>query len=396
MPETPEIPAHYRRDRFDPVPELVAMARETPLVETDVTIGPSRQLGWVATGHAEVRAVLSDTERFSTRPPADSEEDAQNLVQAGNLLQYDPPDHTRLRKLLTAEYTVRRMRRLEPRVEEVVEDCLDTMERIGRPADLVRYFAWPIPGLVSCELLGVPRDDQTELARYLDITRDVGRTQEQQLAAGKAYWAYMGQLAERRRRNPGEDMIGNLVREQGSAISDAELAGIGATVMAAGFEQVASIIGLGTLLLLEHPDQLALWRDNPELTDRAVEEMVRYLTVIHTASPRTALEDVTIGGQQIKAGESVACSLLAANRVPAAGEPEDRFDITREPTPHMAFGHGIHHCLGAPLARMELRIAFPALLRRFPGLRLAVPPEKVRFRPARSRQYALESLPVEW
>ncbi|KOU08026.1 cytochrome P450 FAS1 [Streptomyces sp. NRRL F-5755] len=396
MPETPEIPAHYRRDRFDPVPELVRMARETPLVETDVTIGPSEQVGWVATGHAEVRAVLADAERFSTRPPADSEEDAESLVQAGNLLQYDPPDHTRLRKLLTPEYTVRKMRRLEPRIEEIVQDCLDTMERVGRPADLVRYFAWPIPGLASCELLGVPRDDQTELARYLDITRDVGRSQEQQLAAGKAYWAYMGQLAERRRRNPGDDMLGSLVREQGAAVSDAELAGIGATVMAAGFEQVASILGLGTLLLLEHPDQLALWRAQPELTDRAVEEVLRYLTVIHTASPRTALEDVTIGGRTIKAGQSVACSLLAANRVPAPGEPADRFDITREPATHMAFGHGIHHCLGAPLARMELRIAFPALLRRFPDLRLAVPHERVRFRPARSRQYALESLPVTW
>ncbi|CAM5655454.1 hypothetical protein SRIMM317S_01654 [Streptomyces rimosus subsp. rimosus] len=182
MPETPEIPAHYRRDRFDPVPELVRMARETPLVETDVTIGPSEQVGWVATGHAEVRAVLADAERFSTRPPADSEEDAESLVQAGNLLQYDPPDHTRLRKLLTPEYTVRKMRRLEPRIEEIVQDCLDTMERVGRPADLVRYFAWPIPGLASCELLGVPRDDQTELARYLDITRDV------RLAARNSSW----------------------------------------------------------------------------------------------------------------------------------------------------------------------------------------------------------------
>jgi cytochrome P450 len=186
------------------------------------------------------------------------------------------------------------------------------------------------------------------------------------------------------------------VREHGGNITDGELEGLAASLMAAGIENVASMLGLGVLALLEHPDQLTLLRDRPELIDRAVEELLRYVSIISTASPRTAVEDVPLAGRVVRAGERVVCSLFAANRIRTPGAPEDGLDITREPAPHMAFGHGIHHCLGAPLARMELRIAYLALLRRFPTLRLAVPPEDIHFRPPTSRNYAVETLPVTW
>ncbi|MEU7042709.1 cytochrome P450 [Streptomyces varsoviensis] len=397
MAHPPEIPVHHRRNRFDPVPELVRMTKEEPLVEADITVGPFGRVKWLATGHAEVRAVLGDPKRFSSRPPADSEEESKGLILPGNLLQCDPPDHTRLRRMVTPEFTLRRTRRLVPLIEEVVADCMDTMESVGQPADFMRHFAWPMAGQISCDLLGTPRDDRAELARYLDIAQNESRTVEQQVAVGKAYWAYMVQLARRQRRTPGDGLFGSVVREHGDDISDEELAGIGATFVADGFSQVSSMMGLGTLVLLDHPDQLALLRERPEeLIDRAVDELLRYVTVIHTVSPRTALEDVEIGGQVIKAGDMVACSLLAFNRVPASGDDPYGFDITRDPNPHMAFGHGMHHCVGAPLVKMEMRIAYLALLDRFPGLRPAVPPDEIRFRPAQSRQFGLESLPVEW
>jgi cytochrome P450 len=400
MAQQPQpLPVHKRRDRFDPVPELGRLRAESPLVKLDLSTGPSSQVGWLATGHDEVRAVLGDSHRFSTLPPADSEADSRRLVQIGNLLHYDPPEHTRLRQMLIPEFTVRRMRRLEPLVERIVASRLEVLAGAGPPADLMRHFAWPIPGLVACELLGVPRDDQAELARNLELSRGGGRgggiSRARQLAGGKAFTAYMAKHAAGKRRDPGEDMLGMLVREHGADLTDEELAGIGASVMGAGFENVSGALGLGTLALLEHPDQLALLRERPELLDPAVEELLRYASVIPTASPRTARADVPLAGQLVRPGEQVICSLIAVNR-PDPGTARDRFDITREPVPHMAFGHGVHHCLGAPLARMELRIAYRALLRRFPTLRLAVPPEEIRFRPPASRNYAVESLPVSW
>lgn len=387
MAKAPEIPVHNRRDGLEPLPELRRMSQETPLLETP--------RDWVATGQAEVRQILGDADRFSTMPPADTEEDRRRQIQEGNLLQYDPPDHTRLRRMLTPEFTNRRMRRLEPFIEEIVAERLDALERAGRPADFMRHFAWPIPGLVSCALLGVPRDDQAELARNLDISRAGNRSRKQQMTAGKAYVGYMSQLVARKRRDPGDDLLGMLIREHGDDVSDSELTGIGTSLMAAGYENVAGTLGLGTMLLLGHPDQLALLLEKPELTDRAVEELLRYVSVIATSSPRTALADVPVGDAVIKEGDVVVCSLLAVNRAAGDGTGHDGFDITRDVTPHLAFGHGIHYCLGAPLTRVQLRIALPRLLHRFPGLRLAVPPEELRYR-THAPNYGVEALPVTW
>ncbi|MEN2416777.1 cytochrome P450 [Streptomyces rimosus] len=390
-----QIPAHLRRDRFDPVPELRRQVREAPLVVADVEFGLFGRVKWVATGEAEIREVLGDLKRFSSRLPDDGQDTSGARAAPGNLLQCDPPDHTRLRRMVAPEFTARRTRRLEPRITAIVEECLDIMERVGPPTDFMRNFAWPVAGLITCELLGIPRDDRAELSRYLDIAQDESAPPEQQTAVGKAYWAYMVRLAKRQRRSPGDGLFGHVVREHGADIGDDELAGVGATFVSDGFLQVSSMLGLGALALLDHPGQLRLLRERPELIDRAVEELLRYVTVIHTVSPRTALEDVTIGNQVIKAGEMVACSLFAVNRA-QGGPGADAFDITRESAPHMAFGHGMHHCVAAPLVKREMRIAYPALLRRFPGLRPAVAPDGIRFRSAQTRQFSLDALPVAW
>jgi cytochrome P450 len=327
--------------------------------------------GMIAAGH--------DTEEFRRR-------------QAGNLLGQDPPDHTRLRRMLTGEFTVKRMKRLVPRVEEIVNEHLDAMAQAGPPAELVGDFALPVPSMVICELLGVPYGDRGDFtarsSRQLDSTIDVG---ERMRLADEAR-AYMTDLVVRHRADPGEDLLGMLIREHAADITDAELVGIGNLLLIAGHETTSNMLSLGTLALLEHPDQLARVRDDPASVDAAVEELLRWLTVVHGGFPRAATQDTTVGGQradhQLAHGDGVA----AANRDPQVVERGDELDITRTPAPHLAFGHGIHHCLGAPLARIEMRVAFPALLQRFPTLHLAGDPE---FR-HRTLIYGLHRLPLAW
>lgn len=392
MAKPADVPAHERRDGIDPVPELGLMIRQTPLTRID-GVGTAERT-WLATGPDEVRAVLGDAERFSTLPPADNEADSRRLVQEGNLLQYDPPEHTRLRKMQAPEFTGRRMRRLEPMVEKIVSDHLDALERAGQPADLVRHYAQPVPTLVGCLLLGIPRDDHAELARNLDLSRSENRPREQRMAAGKAYMAYLTKFGASKRRHGGDDLISVLLHEQGMEMSDEELAGTVATLLAPAILNVTGTLALGILALLRHPEQLALLRERDDIVDRAVDEMLRYTSVVSTASPRTALVDVPLAGQVVKAGDVVLCSLLAANRAKCP-HAEDAFDITRESSNHLAFGHGIHHCLGAPLSRLTLRVAVPVLLHRLPGLRLAVPAQELRYK-SPSGIYGVETLPVAW
>ncbi|HEX3590251.1 MAG TPA: cytochrome P450 [Pseudonocardiaceae bacterium] len=391
------LPLHIRRNQFDPVPELAKLRDEASL--SRITLPWTT--AWLATRYQEVRQILGDATRFSNqgggnRGPLQGSDsgDRPSRMRSGFLLGYDPPDHTRLRKLLTPEFTVARMRRLRPRIEAIVAQHLDAMAERGAPVDLVSAFALPVPSLVICELLGVPyadRDEFQQLSRdRLDMSQDI----EKRIAAGDAARAYMAGLIREQRRSPGDDMLGMLVREHGEDIEDQELTGVADLLLLAGHETTSNMLSLGTLLLLHEPEQLAIMRD-PARVDAAVEELLRYLTVVHTVVPRMALTDVEIGGEVVKAGEVVLLSLPAANRDPALGDDLDHVDLTRAVTTHLAFGHGIHHCLGAPLARMEMRIAYPALFDRFPGLRIAVPFEEVEFR-AFSVIFGLSSLPVAW
>ena len=398
--EAPTLPLHMRRDGFDPVPDMAAMRDDEGVREVDTAFGMP---AFLVARHADVKAVLADSARFSNESrrafdapgaPEFSDEEREQM-RAGNLLGVDPPEHTRLRRMLTPEFTVRRMRRLEPRIIEIVDDHLDAMEKAGAPADLVADFALPIPSLVICELLGVPYTDRAEFQERTSKLLDISLPMDERMDLGRESREYMADLVARAQAEPGDDMLGMLVREHGDDLTTDELIGIAGLLLIAGHETTSNMLGLGTLALLRHPDQLALVRDDPAAVAPAVEELLRFLGIVHSGIPRTTTEDVEVGGVVIPADSLVILALAAANRDPRVVADGDRLDITRDAAGHVAFGHGVHHCLGAPLARMEMRTAFPALLRRFPGLKLAVPFEEVGFR-AFHFIYGLQSLPVTW
>ncbi|MFC5060917.1 cytochrome P450 [Actinomycetospora atypica] len=392
------LPLHMQRDRFDP-PARMADLRGRPGLERVTT--PLGLTAWLVTRYADVREVLGDATRFSSAglPALPGSDDDQ---RAGNLLMIDPPEHTRLRRLLTGEFTVKRIRRLQPRVSEIVTDHLDAMAQAGPPADLVEQFALPIPSLVICELLGVPYADRAEFHRRASVQLDLTRPLSERGAVASESRAYMGTLVDRARAEPGEDMLGMLVREHGDDLTRAELVGVASLLLIAGHETTANMLSLGTLALLENPEQAATVRDDPEATAPAVEELMRFLSVVHSGVPRRVTRDTDVAGSPVSAGDLLVVSLPSADRDRALVEDPDRLDVGRgrasgatgsgPASHHVAFGHGVHHCLGAPLARMEMATAFPALLRRFPALAVAGEPE---FRSA-AVVYGLRHLPVTW
>ena len=401
MTQAPELPPlHMRRDAFNPTPELRKI-RETDGVRT-VTNAFGMTV-FLVTRHEDIKDVLSDHQRFSnTRPPGfvlpgapSVPEEEQTSARAGNLLGLDPPEHQRLRRMLTAEFTIRRMKRLEPRIVEIVEAQLDAMKKAGPPADLVASFALPIPSLVICELLGVPYDDRDDFQRRSARQLDLSIPMAERLKLVRRGREYMSTLVERARQQPGEDILGMLVREHGTELTDDELIGVAGLLLLAGHETTSNMLGLGTLALLRHPDQLAAVRDDPGAIGPAVEEMLRWLSIVHSAIPRITTTDVEVAGVPIPAGQLVFVSLPSGNRDPDFIDSPEVLDIRRGAPGHLAFGHGVHHCLGAPLARMEMRIAFPALLRRFPTLELAEDFEDVAFRSFHFI-YGLRSLEVTW
>ncbi|MEU8194301.1 cytochrome P450 [Microbispora amethystogenes] len=384
-----------RERTFDPPDELARRRAEAPLQR--MTYGDGHE-GWLATGYAESRAILADA-RFSTRPELMHSALPQRVelrrdpLPPGFFLQMDPPDHTRYRRLLTGQFTVRRMKQLEPRIHDITESRLDAMEREGAPADLVRSFALPIPSLVICEMLGVPYEDREKFQHDSSVILDLEASTDEIRTAMYDLLAYLSDLVAVKRKDPGDDMLSGLAASE--ELTDAEIAGMGLLLLIAGHETTANMLGLGTFALLTNPRQLAVVRDDPDAVENAVEELLRYLSILHIGPTRTALEDVEIGGTLIRAGETVTLSLGTANRDPERFEGGDRLDVTRSAQGHLSFGHGIHQCLGQQLARVEMRIAYPALLRRFPGLRLAVPPEEVPMR-ATSAVYGVRRLPVLW
>ncbi|VEG51407.1 cytochrome P450 [Mycolicibacterium aurum] len=397
-PEQP--PLHMRRDAFDPTPELRAI-RENDGVAT-VTNAFGMQVCLV-TRYDDVKMVLSDYARFSNgRPPGfvlpgapQVDEEAQARARAGNLLGLDPPEHQRLRRMLTPEFTHRRMKRLQPRIEEIVTAQLDAMAAAGPPADLVEHFALPIPSLVICELLGVPYADRDDFQRRSARQLDLSIPMPERLELQRQGRDYMGALVQDARAHPGDDILGMLVRVHGAELTDDELIGIAGLLLLAGHETTSNMLALGTLALLRHPDQLAAVRDDPDAVAPAVEELLRWLSIVQTAIPRITTTEVEIAGVAIPAGRLVFASLPSGNRDGEFIDSPDVLDISRGAPGHLGFGHGVHHCLGAPLARMEMQIAFPALLRRFPTLTLAEDFDDVAFRSFHFI-YGLKSLQVSW
>lgn len=386
-----------RRCPFDPPAELARLREQRPISRM---IYPDGHEGWLVTGHRAVRAVLADL-RFSSRQelirhfpipnPFSGQEPPP--TRRGALTGADPPEHTRYRRLLTGQFTVRRMQQLTPRIERIAEDHLDQLEHAGPPADLVRSFAVPIPSLVICELLGVPYGDHERFQRDSATLFNLDTPAENLTAAMTDLTEFLADLVERKRAEPKDDLLSGLVT--GGALDGEELVTIGMTLLVAGHETTANMLALGTFALLEHPAAPAMLRADPALIDNAVEELLRYLSIVHIGPTRAATEDVELDGVLIRAGEMVTVNLPAANRDPARFTRADELDITRPATGHVAFGHGVHQCLGQQLARIEMRVAYPALLRRFPELRLAVPAEDVPVRP-NPAIYGLDRLPVTW
>jgi cytochrome P450 len=284
------------------------------------------------------------------------------------------------------------MTMLEEHIAEITERRLTEMARLAPPVDLVKEFALPVPSLVICELLGVPYEDretfQANSARFM--VRDLSL--EEKVAVLGALTGYLAQLIIGKRAEPGEDILSDLARDEDLSIE--ELVGIAFLLLLAGHETTANMLALGTFALLEHPEQLAELRDNPELMPDAVEELMRYLSVADIFY-RYAVEDIELGGETIGKGSTVVVSLLAANHDPKRFEHPDTLDVHRKARGHLSFGHGVHQCLGQQLARIEMRAGFEGLLRHFPTLRLAVPAGEVQLR-TDMNIYGVHALPVTW
>jgi cytochrome P450 len=395
-----EVPGHptLRDGPLDPPPELAAWREREPLRPMRY---PDGHVGWVVTSHSLARAILTDP-RFSarsefkrapvSRPGADPFYGAPALP--GWLVDMDPPAHTRLRQQLAGKFTARRMKEMRPRIDRIVDGLLTDMALLGPPTDLVQAFALPVPSLMICELLGVPYEEREEFQQNSATLFSLHVTGGEASAAMDRLYAFLRKFID---GGPDEGCDGLLAMLAADGTLDAEeIAGVGVLLLTAGHESTSSSLALSTFALLSHPEQLARLRADPTLIDSAVEELLRYLTVFHFGVPRTPLEDVEIEGQLLKAGESVTVSLPAANRDPGwfADRP-DQLDIGRPTAGHLAFGYGIHQCLGQNLVRMEMRAALPALFERFPRLALAIPTDQVPMSSDVS-VYGVHGLPVTW
>jgi cytochrome P450 len=362
---------------------------------------PTGVPAWLVTGYPQVRAVLNDPRllKFAASPTAAlMQRERPDLSRAmdTNMICLDGPEHTRLRRLVGAVFTRRRVEAFAPRIQRIVDDLLDALPR-DEPADLVAGFAYPLPMTVICEMVGIPERDRDELRRMF-VTIANGPpfvTDAACIAAADAMIAMFRALIAERRADPGDDLVSGLVgvREGTDQLSGDELTSMLFLLLAAGHETTVNLIANGVYALLTHPDQLDRLRSRPDLISSAVEELLRFDSPLQVAIPLRAAAPLDLDGTPIEAGEIVIAGLLAANRDPDRMPGTDRLDIARDPNPHLAFGHGVHHCLGAPLARMEGRIALTGLLARYPGIRLAVPAERLTYQPS-FIFHGLAALPV--
>ncbi|MGY1650192.1 cytochrome P450 [Geodermatophilus sp. SYSU D01119] len=393
LPRAATVP--LRRDGVGPAPALTALASRGPVHRLELPLDVAVHL---VTGAAEARAVLADADGYST--------DVRHLFSGdgpvtggdvGGLGFTDPPDHTRLRRLVAPEFTRARLQRLVPGVEDTVDRALDALEAAGSPADLVRHVATPVPMQVIAGLLGLEGADEQVLARLATRRFDATGGPAGAFGAVSAQRRLLAEAVAAQRRSPGDGLIGRIVREEGEAIPDDELAGLADGLVTGGFETTASTIALGTLVLLRDPAAAALVREgSPADVAAVVEELLRLIAAVSVAFPRFARRPTVVGDTAVAPGDVVLVSLAAAGRDPHwAGDDPDRLDPHRATRGgHLAFGHGIHRCVGAELARLELTTVLPALLRRFSGLALAVPPERLAFRRL-SFVHGLDALPLD-
>ncbi|MCL6299793.1 cytochrome P450 [Streptomyces kronopolitis] len=379
---------------FDPAPGVERALREEPVTRATLWDGSSC---WLVTRHQDVRQVLGDP-RFSadaTRPgfPFFTAGGREVIGTDPTFLRMDDPGHARLRRMLTADFMVKKMEAMRPEVQRLTDELLDRMTEGRGAADLVAEFALPLPSLVICLLLGVPYEDHEFFQRQSGVLLSLRSTREEVRAAQDELIGYLVRLADAKRDRPDDAIISRLVAR--GDLTSAEIAAMGRLLLIAGHETTANMTALSTLVLLRNPDQLARLREDPSLIKGAVEELLRYLTIVHNGLPRVATEDVRVGDVTVRAGEGVVCTLNTANRDEDAFPGGGGLDVGRDARRHVAFGFGIHQCLGQPLARVELQIALETLLRRLPGLRLDIPFEDVPFRHDMGI-YGVHTLPIAW
>ncbi|MDG9706338.1 cytochrome P450 [Streptomyces sp. DH37] len=359
---------------------------------------------WVVTGYEAAREALTapGLSRAAMYGPGAPEFPGFLKAPPEMIASMDPPEHTRLRKLVTKAFTVRRIEELRPRIEELVDGLLDGMAAAGSPADLVAGLCSPLPLTVICELLGVPVRDRDDFHLWARQFASVSGPPEQAQQGAANLAMYMSQMIVAKREEPADDLLSALIaaRDEDDRLSEQELVVFGYALLGAGFDTTACQLANSVLALVaHHPEQWRRLHEHPEEVPDAVEELLRGVNLFATDTsgfPRLAVEDVTVAGVTIPKGDPVFVILSSANRDAAVFADPDRLDFTREESRrHIAFGHGVHRCLGAPLARLELNIAIGALVRRFPDLRLAVPEEELRWEPG-NVNHSLLSLPVAW
>ncbi|OON81673.1 cytochrome P450 [Streptomyces tsukubensis] len=357
---------------------LYAELRERPLARVRMSYGDD---AWLATRYADVKTVLSDA-RFSLAEAVGQNQPRTQATawdQVG-LTSLEPPEHTRLRGLLAKEFSARRVERLRVHAHEVADELLDRVVESGPSADLVEQFAIPLPTTLNCELLGVPRE-HSRIWAWVEANL-FGAEPDQSGEGAAEFYSHMAELVELRRRKPGEDLLSSLLRacDRDGLITEDELLALVGDLLVAGFVTVAGQIATSVYHLLTRPEEVSRLRERPELIPRAAEELLRYVQLIDFTAPRYATEDVELGGVLVRAGEPVLAALAAANRDPAVFADADDLVLDRSGAAHLGFGHGAHFCVGAQLARLELQVALETVLRRLPGLRLAVPEDGPRWK----------------
>jgi cytochrome P450 len=399
QPEQVKFPLPPSPVPYDTGPEMRALAARCPVTRVEL---PDGSPAWLVTGFSEVREVLIE-QRYSRALAyaPDRPRRGFDYILAESLMGMDPPEHSRLRKLVASAFTEKRMTALRPEVTRIVDRLLDEMIAGPRPADLVRSFSLLLPSEVICSLLGVPPDDLDTFHDWSNILfSDWSRTIEEMTEAYVAINGYMSELIARKRKEPADDLISVLIdaRDAGDRLSEEELVRFCFGLLMAGHETTANQLNMSFVALCRHPAELARLRADPGLIQGAVEELLRFVQITGKNSvppARITREEVCLGGVTIPAGEAVMALTNIANRDPAVFPDPDRLDVLREPKPHLAFGAGTHHCLGAQLARMELQEGLRGLLTRLPGLRMAVPLSEIEFREGHLIA-SMRELPVTW
>jgi cytochrome P450 len=374
---------------FDPDPRYQSLRDEEPVSRVSTPAGFDI---WIVTRYEDALRVLGDTTSFSNVDASSShlmgdKDQLGATPPPGILLRHDGDSHSRLRLRLAREFMVKRVAKLEPYIRGLVADQIDRLASRHGPVDLYREFALPVPALVISELLGVPESDRAEFEHATAAQVDLRLSLEERQAAAIESAGFFARLVASKFENPGDDLLSRLILEP------TELQGIAILLLAAGHDTTANMITLGTYALLQHPDQAAKLAD-PKVLDTAIDELIRYLSIVHNGVLRKAVMDVTIGDVTVRAGEYVAVVLESANRDPAFLPDADALDLERR-TAHVGFGYGPHQCLGQHLARLELRIALPELLRRVRGLRVVTPEAQIPFKNDMV-VYGIRELLVEW